>query len=125
MGRKETIRIVPPPYDGEIMQCATPIPQPRSARRANHRAARPALLAKIFLFSFDPNHFYIPNRPGPLRGAYRDRHERWAGMRWTRTRVRRSARIADGEAVWSCNPVLFSLSIERIKCLEAKYLVGG
>src|SRR5947207_9579302 len=26
------------------------------------------------------------NRPGPIRGAYRDRHGRWAGMRWTRQR---------------------------------------
>ena len=81
MGRKETIRIVPPPYDGEIMQCATPIPQPRSARRANHRTARPALLAKIFLFSFDPNHFYIqPSRPSQRGVSRSSRTLGWDAM---------------------------------------------
>ena len=44
----------------------------------------PVLFAKIFRFSFDPNHFYIYRRPGPHRGAFRDRHERREGMRWTR-----------------------------------------
>jgi hypothetical protein len=41
-------------------------------------------LAKIFLFSSDPNHFYILRHPGPHKGAFRDRHERKVGMRWTR-----------------------------------------
>ena len=39
--------------------------------------------AKIFPFPFDPNHLHIPRRPGPHRGAFRDRHGRRAGMRWT------------------------------------------
>jgi hypothetical protein len=49
-------------------------------------------------------------RPVPfLRGAYRDRHERGAGLRWTRSAVRnplrgRAALLADGEAVWSWRP---------------------
>jgi hypothetical protein len=37
---------------------------------------RPVLSAKIFRFTFDPNHFYIPRHPGPHKGAFRDRHER-------------------------------------------------
>jgi hypothetical protein len=38
------------------------------------------------------------------RGAYRDRHERLGGMRWTRAaRLTRAVR-ADGEAVWSWRP---------------------
>jgi hypothetical protein len=45
---------------------------------------RPVLFAKIFRFSFDPNHLYISRHPGPHKGAFRDRHERKVGMRWTR-----------------------------------------
>jgi hypothetical protein len=41
-------------------------------------------LAKIFPFPFYPNHFYLSRHPGPHKGAFRDRHERRAGMRWTR-----------------------------------------
>ena len=41
-------------------------------------------LAKIFRFSFDPNHFYIASIPAQCKGAFRDRHERKVGMRWTR-----------------------------------------
>ena len=41
-------------------------------------------LAKIFPFPSDPNHLHIPRYPGPHKGAFRDRHERRAGMRWTR-----------------------------------------
>jgi hypothetical protein len=40
-------------------------------------------LAKIFRFTFHPNHFYLSRHPGPHRGAFRDRHERKVGMRWT------------------------------------------
>jgi hypothetical protein len=40
--------------------------------------------AKIFRFTFDANHFYIRRHPGPHKGAFRDRHERRVGMRWTR-----------------------------------------
>src|SRR5258707_4497212 len=34
--------------------------------------------SKIFLFSPDPNQMHIPRRPDPHRGAFRDRHGRWA-----------------------------------------------
>jgi hypothetical protein len=34
------------------------------------------------------------------RGAFRDRHERWCGMRWTRLRRKTSGVFADGEVVW-------------------------
>ena len=47
-------------------------------------ATRPVLFAKIFRFTFDPNHLHIPRHPGPHKGAFRDRHERRVGMRWTR-----------------------------------------
>src|ERR1700685_3055534 len=40
--------------------------------------------AKIFRFTFDPNHLHISRHPGPHKGAFRDRHERRVGMRWTR-----------------------------------------
>jgi hypothetical protein len=38
-----------------------------------------ALSVKIFQFTFDPNHLHIHRRPGPHRGAFRDRHGRRAG----------------------------------------------
>src|ERR1700685_1844091 len=40
--------------------------------------------AKIFRFTFDPNHLHISRHPGPHKGAFRDRHGRRVGMRWTR-----------------------------------------
>jgi hypothetical protein len=68
--------------------------------------------------------WHISRHPTLRRGAARDRHERWGGMRWTRrcrvrmrsqggaTRERsREARktsgiVADGEVVWSWHPLL-------------------
>jgi hypothetical protein len=35
-------------------------------------------------FPSDPNQFYIAPVPAHTKGAFRDRHERRAGMRWTR-----------------------------------------
>jgi hypothetical protein len=34
-------------------------------------------LQKYCCSRLPPNQLYIPGRPGPFRGAYRDRHERW------------------------------------------------
>jgi hypothetical protein len=68
------------------------------ARRANHPTACPAPLAKIFWFTFDPNHLFIFAIPAQHRGAFRDRHERRAGMRWHQGRM---VLFADGEVVWS------------------------
>jgi hypothetical protein len=39
-------------------------------------------------------------RPVPHRGAFRDRHGRWSGMRWTLTVLKTRAPEADGEVVW-------------------------
>jgi hypothetical protein len=52
------------------------------ARRANHPTACPAPFAKIFWFTFDPNHLFIFAIPAQHRGAFRDRHERraWDAM---------------------------------------------
>ena len=58
---------------------ASTIVEDMIARRANHRSACPAPLAKIFRCSFHPNHFYNYRHPGPHGGAFRDRHERRAG----------------------------------------------
>src|ERR1700694_4149724 len=38
----------------------------------------PAPLRKIFRFSADPNQLYKSLHPVPHRGAFRDRHGRWA-----------------------------------------------
>src|SRR6266446_3317941 len=48
---------------------------------------------KIFLFSADPNHFYIHHRLVPTRGADRASSQTRGGMRWTR---QRQAMSADG-----------------------------
>src|ERR1700733_12078498 len=47
------------------------------ARRGKSANRCPAPFAKIFRFTFDPNHFYIAPRSVLARGAFRDRHERW------------------------------------------------
>ena len=41
-------------------------------------AVGPVLPAKIFRFAMPPNHPYNSRHPAPARGAYRDRHGRWA-----------------------------------------------
>ena len=48
------------------------------ACRANHASLGPVPPAKIFRFAVTPNHPYNSRHPAPARGAYRDRHGRWA-----------------------------------------------
>jgi hypothetical protein len=58
--------------------------------------------AKIFPFSFDPNHLHIPRHPGPHKGAFRDRHGRRAGDAVDAGGAKdEGADLADGEVVWS------------------------
>jgi hypothetical protein len=56
--------------------------------------------------AFASGQISITNPPssGPQRGAFRDRHERRAGRRWTQMRRRRTARLANGEVVWFWRP---------------------
>jgi hypothetical protein len=68
----------------DVARRSRPIDRLFCLRRPNQRFGCPALFAKIFRFTFDPNHLYILHRPGPYKGAFRDRHERRVGMRWTR-----------------------------------------
>jgi hypothetical protein len=42
-----------------------------------------APFAKIFSFPSEANHLHIFRIPARYRGAFRDRHERRVGMRWT------------------------------------------
>src|SRR3984885_13176528 len=64
----------------------------------------PALFAKIFFFVFDPNHLLIKAIPCPMRGAFRDRHERWAagsggrGCAFDERRVTRTAKSCGPDA---------------------------
>jgi hypothetical protein len=46
----------------------------------------------------------ISPHPAPMRGAYRDRHGRRRGLRWTRGRRKTGAVHAYGEIVWSRSP---------------------
>ena len=72
------------------------------ARRANHRHTCPALFAKIFPLPFEANHLLISRHPGPHKGAFRDRHERRAGMRWTQAALLTRALFL--RTVKSCGP---------------------
>src|ERR1700733_3095311 len=56
------------------------------ARRANHRSACPALFAKIFRFTFHPNHLYIFSCPALTRGVSRSSRTR-AGCGGRKERV--------------------------------------
>jgi hypothetical protein len=56
------------------------------------------LLYRIFGLS------YIAPCPVPPKGAFRDRHRRGAGMRWTLMVSLTRALEADGEDVWSWHP---------------------
>src|SRR6267378_5749007 len=47
------------------------------------------------------------------RGAFRDRHGRWCGMRWTRQRRKTGAAHADGEVVWFWRPDAGAKSVVR------------
>jgi hypothetical protein len=47
-------------------------------------ATCPVPSAKIFLFPSDANHLHIVRIPAHTKGAFRDRHGRRVGMRWTR-----------------------------------------
>jgi hypothetical protein len=55
---------------------------------------------KYFLFSSDPNHFYIPRHPGPLEGRFAivTNVGQGCGGRGCALGERREA---DGEVVWS------------------------
>jgi hypothetical protein len=71
-------------------------PETRSgptARRANHFHIPPPLRVHPFAQKYSASR--LPQITGttfafhPARGAYRDRHGRWGGMRWTRERCAR------------------------------------
>src|SRR5215470_10353427 len=49
-----------------------------------------------------PTRFYVLVLFQPNRGAFRDRHERWVGMQWTRGCVAR--RAAQTRTQKSCGP---------------------
>ena len=54
------------------------------ARRANQWFVCPVPFAKIFRFSFEPNHLYISCIPGPTQGRFAVVTNVGQGMRWTR-----------------------------------------
>jgi hypothetical protein len=64
----------------------------------------PAPFAKIYLFPEFGTQAYNRDIPRSLRRAYRDRHDTWCGMRWTRSCRKTCGTVAYGQAVWSCFP---------------------
>jgi hypothetical protein len=78
---------------------------------------RPVPFAKIFSFTFDPNHLHILRYPGPHKGAFRDRHGRRVGMRWTR--VAPLTRALPLRTAKSCGP---DASMVGVKFSRSKLL---
>jgi hypothetical protein len=65
-------------------------------------ATCPVIAAKINPFAFCPNQIHKPGRSVPMnRGAFRDRHERWARDAVDALARKTSAFEADGEVVWA------------------------
>ena len=73
----------------------------------------PVPLAKIFRFTSDPNHLYIRRHPDPHKGAFRDRHERRAGMRWTRVAL--LTRALTSRTAKSCGPDASMVGVKSAK----------
>jgi len=61
----------------------------------------PALLRKIFRFTFHPNHLYIYRHPGPHEGRLAIVTDAGRDAMDARSAKDESAHLADGEAVWS------------------------
>jgi hypothetical protein len=82
------------------------------------------LRAKIFPFHFSEKHVSLsPFRAGVR--AYRDRHETWGGMRWTRMGLLTSGLDADGEVAWSWRPKGSASSWRRcIRIAAATVAIG-
>jgi hypothetical protein len=72
----------------------------------------PALPAKIFFFAKIGTQAHNHPVPRPLPRAYRDRHDTWCGMRWTREVRQANAPRAYGQAVWSWSPDAGIKSVE-------------
>src|ERR1700730_18285590 len=68
----------------------------------------PAPLRKIFRFSAAPNHLYKSRHPVPHRGAFRDRHGRWArdavDAAASGARIARGRMTLDLRTAKSCGP---------------------
>jgi hypothetical protein len=60
--------------------------------------------AKIYCFALTPNHFYIPRRPVPQRGARAIVTNAGRDAMDADSAVRRPALEVDGEVVWSWHP---------------------
>jgi len=81
-------------HAGYTMSHADPIARRRANQIADlaiFRLSSP--FRKNILLFRTPDHPYIPAIPSHTKGAFRDRHERWSGMRWTRAVLARN-RIA-------------------------------
>jgi hypothetical protein len=73
-------------------------PQPLTCRID---VARRVNLSHSVGLTFPKIRSIIRRIPTRCRGAFRERHEMWAGMRWTWRCRETSGYLADGEVVWS------------------------
>jgi hypothetical protein len=69
--------------------------------RPNHTTALSSASIKNILIYRRPKSGHILGRPVAQKGAFRDRHGRCNGMRWTRVALQTYGANADGEVVWS------------------------
>jgi hypothetical protein len=120
--------ILPPPLQCPVKGLTPPACSAKFLEPDQCDLPCPVLLAKIFPFASDPNHFYIPHRLVPQRGgsrvvtnAGRDAVDaRAQGVQWQSQGEMNlvsdlAARetigaLADGKAVWSWHPLLVSSS---------------
>jgi hypothetical protein len=72
----------------------------KSTRRANHPKSLSSPSGKNILIFRNRKSVYIYRYPVPLGGAFRERHERGDGLRWTQRRARRAMPKRTGEIVW-------------------------
>src|SRR3984885_7855951 len=98
------IRPTPPARSGRFVQLDQP------------DLGRPVLFAKIFRFTSDPNHLHIPRHPGPHKGAFRDRHGRRVGMRWTRVAL--LTRALTLRTAKSCGPDASMVGVKFVMMLR-------
>jgi hypothetical protein len=59
-----------------LQACESHARKPEFVEAIQSDLPRPVVFEKIFRFAADPNQIYIPGRPTPHRGAFRDRHGR-------------------------------------------------
>ncbi len=78
-------------HDAAVNTAKSPARKNEFRKPVQSDLGRPVPACRNIPLPFPPKSMAISCCSGPIRGAYRDRHERWSGMRWTRERCARRA----------------------------------